>query len=180
MFSTPENASKRYEDTGILIGEYLAHHPQAERTLKSIARMNYLHSPYVKSGKITNEDFLYTLSVFITEPIYWINQFEWRTLTEYEVCALGTFWKSIGDAMGINYKGHLKRETWQDGIEFCEDIKEWAQHYEAKKMVPTATNKQTANELVPLLLHYVPRALIPFSRQVVGVLMGERLRWAMM
>jgi hypothetical protein len=179
MFSNPENASKRYEDTTILIGEYVAHHPQAERTLKSIARMNYLHGPYIKSGKIRNEDLLYTLSVFITEPIYWINKFEWRNLTEYEVCALGTFWKSIGDAMGIDYK-HLKREIWQDGVEFYEDIKEWAQYYEAEKMVPTTTNKQTTDELVPLLLHYVPRALFPFSQQVIGVFMGERLRWAMM
>lgn len=179
MFSTPENASKRFEDTAVLIGEYLSHDPREERTLRSIARMNYLHSPYLKSGKISNDDLLYTLSVFVTEPINWINQFEWRNLTDYEVCGIGTFWKSMGDAMEINFKGVLKRETWEDGLEFYEDLKEWAQNYEAKKMVPVASNKQTADELVPLLLHYIPRPLVPFSRQVVGVLMGERLRWAM-
>ncbi|OBT64848.1 hypothetical protein VE03_06445 [Pseudogymnoascus sp. 23342-1-I1] len=180
MFSTPETASKRYEDTSVLIGEYLAHDPREERALKAIARMNYLHSPYVKSGKISNDDLLYTLSVFVSEPISWVGRFEWRRLTDLEICALATFWKSIGDAMEIDYAGRLKRSTWKDGIEFYEDLAEWAQLYEAKYMVPVASNKKTADELVPLLLFYVPRPLVPFSTQVIGVLMGERLRWAMM
>ncbi|BCS21735.1 uncharacterized protein APUU_22167A [Aspergillus puulaauensis] len=179
MFSTPASASKRYEDTTVLIGEFLFQDPRKSRTVEAISRMNYLHNPYIKAGKISNEDLLYTLSVFITEPVTWINKFEWRTLTDYEICALGTYWKSIGDAMGIEYKGYLKQEEWKDGLEFYEDIKDWAQHYEAKEMVPTATNKQTADELVPLLLYYIPRPLMPVAREAVGTLMGERLRWAM-
>src|SRR5687767_7475550 len=103
MFSTPQNASRRYEDTSLLIGEFLIHDPREQRTADAIARMNYLHGPYLKSGKITNDDLLYTLSVFITEPISWINRFEWRQVTDLEICALGTFWKSIGDAMSIDY-----------------------------------------------------------------------------
>ncbi|KFY45764.1 hypothetical protein V495_02822 [Pseudogymnoascus sp. VKM F-4514 (FW-929)] len=180
MFTTPETASRRYEDTTVLIGEYLAHDPREERAVKAIARMNYLHSPYVKSGKISNDDLLYTLSVFVSEPISWVGLFEWRRLTDLEICALATFWKSIGDAMEIDYAGRLKRSTWKDGIEFYEDLAEWAQHYEAENMVPVASNKKTADELVPLLLFYVPRPLVPFSCQAIGILMGERLRWAMM
>lgn len=179
VFSTPENASKRYEDTTVLIGEYLFHDPREERTVKSIARMNYLHSPYIKSGKISNDDLLYTLSVFVTEPITWINRYEWRKLTDHEVCALGTFWKSIGDAMEIDYHGRLKRSCWKDGIEFFEDVKEWAEDYEVKYMVPARTNKQVADELVSLLLYYIPHPLLPLSRQAVCALMGERLRCAM-
>lgn len=178
MFSTPENASRRYEDTGILIGEFLIHDPREQRTADAIARMNYLHSPYIKAGKISNEDLLYTLSVFITEPLSWINRFEWRQLTDMEVCALGTFWKSIGDAMSIDYS-ILRHDSWKTGIEFYEDIKEWAQNYEAKTMKPCATNKATADELVPLLLHHVPRPIMAFAREAVGVLLGERLTWVM-
>lgn len=179
LFSTPGNASKRYEDTTVLIGEYVAHDPSEERTRKAIARMNYLHSPYIKTGKISNADLLYTLSVFITEPISWINEYEWREVTEMEICALGTFWKSIGDAMEITYSGYLKRDSWKDGIEFYEDIKQWALQYESDHMVPAATNKETADQLIPLLLFYVPRFLRPIIRQAIGVLMGERLRRAM-
>lgn len=180
MFSTRENASKRYEDTGVLIGEFLVHDPREERARKAIARMNYLHSPYIKGNKISNADLLYTLSVFLTEPISWINRYEWRKVTDMEICAFGTFWKSIGDAMEITYSGYLKRDSWKDGIEFYEDIKEWAEQYETEHMVPAATNKKTADELVPLLLFYIPGFLHPLSRQAVGVLMGGRLRHAMM
>ncbi|OAQ59526.1 myosin-cross-reactive antigen family protein [Pochonia chlamydosporia 170] len=180
MFSNPENASKRYEDTSVLIGEFMAHAPNEERTRQAIGRMNSLHSPYIKAGKISNEDLLYTLSVFVTEPINWINTYEWRQLTDMEICAQGAFWKSIGDAMNIKYSGHLKRHTWKDGIEFYEDIADWAMQYELEHMVPAATNKQTATELFALLLFYVPRFLVPFSHQIIGVLMGERLRRSMM
>ncbi|KAK2608705.1 hypothetical protein QQS21_002694 [Conoideocrella luteorostrata] len=180
LFSNPKTASKRYEDTSILIGEFMAHSPNEQRTRQAIGRMNSLHSPYIKAGKISNEDLLYTLSVFVTEPINWINKFEWRQMTDMEICAQGTFWKSIGDAMDIKYTGHLKRDTWKDGIEFVEDIMEWAHNYELEHMVPAATNKQTADELVKLLLYFAPKAILPFAHQAIGVIMGERLRTAMM
>ncbi|KAH8696283.1 hypothetical protein BGW36DRAFT_298599 [Talaromyces proteolyticus] len=180
MFSTPVNASKRYEDTAVLIGELIYHGPSEERAREAIARMNYLHSFYIKAGKISNEDLLYTLSLFITEPITWINRYEWRQLTEMEICASGTFWKGIGDAMEIRYAGYLKNDTWKDGIEFYEDIRDWARQYESTHLVPASTNKKTADELTPLLLHYIPSPLVPFMRQCVGVLMGEHLRYAMM
>lgn len=54
---------------------FSSHNPTDERVLKAIARMNYLHSRYQKAGKISNEDLLYTLSVFITEPV------EYETIT---------------------------------------------------------------------------------------------------
>ena len=82
--------------------------------------------------------------------------------------------------MEINYEGSLGQNTWKDGIEFYDDINQWARRYEARAMVPTAASNETADELVPLLLHYIPWPLLSFSRQAIGVLMGERLRWAMM
>lgn len=88
--------------------------------------MNYIHSIYQKSGKISIDDLLYTLSVFITEPITWVEKYEWRPMTEMEVCAIATFWKSIGDAMGIEYVDRLARAEWADGLDFYEDIKNWA------------------------------------------------------
>lgn len=35
---------KRYADTVVLISEFMAWSPEAERTNAAIARMNYLHS----------------------------------------------------------------------------------------------------------------------------------------
>ncbi|KAM0126418.1 hypothetical protein ACHAO1_010059 [Botrytis cinerea] len=179
QFSSKETASKRYADTTVLIGEFSSHHPLHPRVLKAISRMNYLHSGYQKAGKISNDDLLYTLSVFITEPISWIREWEWRKLNEMEICAIATFWKGIGDAMGISYHDLHRFNEWRDGIEFFENIKKWAEDYEKRFMVPNEYNKKTADELVPLLLFLVPNALLPFARDAVGVLMGPLLRSAM-
>ncbi|TVY81896.1 Mycophenolic acid synthesis protein B [Lachnellula suecica] len=178
-FSTTENASKRYSDTEILIQEFTFHHPENERVHKAIARMNYIHSGYQKAGKISNADLLYTLSVFITEPITWVKKYEWRSMTDMEICAIGVLWKSIGDAMGIQYEGYLSKSLWKDGLEFYEDISAWAEQYEQKYMVPAESNRKLANELLPLLLFFVPKSAEVAARNIVGCLMGERLCKAM-
>ena len=147
QFSTPDNASKRYADTSILISEFMSHHPRSDRVFKAIARMNYIHSSYQRAGKISQDDLLYTLSVFLTEPITWVGKYEWRTMTDMEKCAIGTFWKSIGDSMGINYKNRLASDNWKDGLHFYEEIATWARGYERKYMVPAKTNKETADQL---------------------------------
>lgn len=65
-----------------------------------------------------------------------------------EICAIATFWKSIGDNMGIGYEELAHFEAgWKDGLMFYEDIKQWAEKYEVKYMVPAVSNKQTADEL---------------------------------
>jgi len=101
-------------------------------------------------------------------------------LTDTEICAIGTLWKSIGDAMGIQYEGFLSKSQWRDGLEFCEDITAWADGYEAKYMVPEETNKKVADCLIPMLLFYVPRSAEGAARNIVGYLMGDRLRKSMM
>jgi hypothetical protein len=110
----------------------------------------------------------------------WIGKYEWRDFTDMECCAIATFWKSIGDAMGIEYKGYLARSEWTDGLEFYKDLKEWAEGYERDFMVPAYSNKKTADELVPILLFYVPEVLKGPAAHMVGVLMTDRLRAAMM
>lgn len=82
--------------------------------------------------------------------------------------------------MGIDYNGRLTSEEWTDGLQFYEEIKAWAEGYEETYMVPAKTNKKTADELVPLLLFYVPKRFKAAASNIVCVLMGDRLRAAMM
>ena len=142
--------------------------------------MNFLHSQYKKAGKISNADFLYTLSVCVTEPIRFINLYEWRPLNHMEINAIGCFWKSLGDAMQIEYKGYLSRDTWKDGIEFVEDITSWAKGYEVEAMKPAKTNTLPAYALADMLIYYVPSPLKPFAIGVLTALMGDRVRDAFM
>jgi hypothetical protein len=63
QLSSPELASKRTADTGVVITEVVLNKPDSERTISGIALMNYLHGRYIKAGKISNDDMLYTQSL---------------------------------------------------------------------------------------------------------------------
>ncbi|OHF04671.1 hypothetical protein CORC01_00142 [Colletotrichum orchidophilum] len=172
----PENAQKRYEDTTIIFGEFSLNPPTSDRALKAISRMNFLHSSYKARNQISNADFLYTLAVCITEPIHFMRFYEWRNFTDMEICAIGTHWKAIGDAMDIKYKGYLTQDSWANGIEFVEDITAWAKRYEIDAMKPAGTNIQAGAQLTRMLLWHVPTFAKPFAQEVLTVLMGDRLK----
>ena len=153
--------------------------PNEERSQEAIARMNFIHGVYQKSGKISNEDLLYTLSLFAGEPVRWIKNYEWRALEDFEICAIGTYWKSVGDAMGIDYEP-LKSEAWVDGLQWMEEVTAWGESYEKLHMKPHEDNHKTANETVAILLWEIPTAAKNFGKNLVCTMMDDRLREAVM
>ena len=143
--------------------------------------MNFLHSRYRKSGKIKDDDLLYTLSTFALEPSKWINQYEWRSMTDLEMCACGTFWKNMGDAMEISYtKLSSSVKGWQDGLHWLNELKEWSDEYEKVHMVPADANKQLADAQIDNLLPKFPAKYRDPCKQMVVALLGDRLRQSMM
>lgn len=179
--SNPETASKRTADTGVLLLEFALNKPSSERTMRVIARMNYLHARYQKSGKIRDCDMLYTLSLFALEPGRWVDKYEWRSLTQLELCACGTYWKSMGDAMLISY-GELPshKQGWTDGLHWLQEMEKWSLGYEDLNMVPAATNHQLANAHLDVLFLNLSPKLASIGKNIVAVLLGENLRKAMM
>lgn len=184
QFSESNTATKRYADTAVLLAEFLGYHPTSARSIEAIARMNYIHSQYQKSGKILDDDLLYTLALFASEPVRWIDQYEWRKLEDFEKCAIGTFWKAIGDAMSIKYtklkSGGEKGEGWTDGLQWLDELKEWSAEYEKRFMVPDKNNHKTAEQTVAILLYSMPGFMKSQGRRIVSALMDDRLRTAMM
>lgn len=184
QFTEESTATKRYADTVLLIAEFLGYHPTSARSIEAIGRMNYIHNQYRQSGKILDDDLLYTLALFAVEPIRWIDQYEWRKLEDFEKCAIGTFWKAIGDAMGIGYsklRGRGKGgQGWSDGLQWLNELKEWSLEYEKRFMVPDKNNHRTAEQTVAILLYSIPGFAKPFGRKIVSALMDDRLRAAMM
>ncbi|KXJ86831.1 hypothetical protein Micbo1qcDRAFT_190374 [Microdochium bolleyi] len=176
----PIKSRKRYEDTAVLISEFMMNPPSSPRAMAGIARMNFLHSRYIKDGQISNTDLLYTLSVFVLEPPRFARLYDWRAMNEMEICAYGVLWKAIGDDMGIEYKGHLRRAGggWKDGLEFYEDIEEWAAAYEVERMKPSKVAAAPARALIPMLLYWLPWFMHPFATECVCVLMSSRVREA--
>lgn len=181
QFSNPETSLKRYTDTSALVQEMVANSPTSQRSYESFARTRFLHSGYRASGKILDDDMLYTLALFALEPIRFINRYEWRQLSELERCAIGTFWKSAGDALDITYeKLPSGQNGFKDGIQWLEEIEAWSEMYEGKCMVADAKNRETADQTTAILLYMLPKALHPVGLQLVSFMMQPRLRKAMM
>ena len=184
QLSEGTTASKRYTDTTLLLAEFLGYHPTSSRSIEAIGRMNYIHSQYQKSGKLLDDDLLYTLALFAGEPTRWIDKYEWRKLEDFEKCAIGTFWKAIGDAMAIPYSkmrsGGEGGQGWIDGLQWLDELNEWAAQYEKRYMVPDKNNHKTAEQTTAILLYSIPGFLKPYGRRVVSALMDDRLRTAMM
>ena len=179
--SNEKTASKRAADTGIVITEVVLNKPDSPRAVDGIARMNYLHDRYRQSGKISDDDMLYTLSLFALEPIRWTTQYEWRRLTDLERCAMGVCWKDLGDAMEIPYDAlWTKGGSYSDGLGWLEALERWSLEYEEKHMVPDPANKRLALATMDIALFNVPVRLRSFAMQMVTVILGSRLRRAMM
>jgi hypothetical protein len=179
--SGSETASKRTADTGVLLLEFCLNKPSSERSTEAIARMNYLHSRYIKAGKISNDNMLYTLSVFALEPARWINKYEWRQMSDFELCASGTFWKAIGDKMEIDLSSlPSSKQGWSDGYHWLREIQDWSERYEATSMVSASTNNKLALAHLDIIFLNLPQRLNIVGKQVVSAIVGERLRQAMM
>jgi len=180
QLSCPETASKRAADTATIMTEAIINEPDSERAISGIARMNYLHSRYIKAGKISNDDMLYTLSLFVLEPIRWIARYEWRIVTDFERCAMGVYWKDMGEAMKISYDTlPSASQGWRDGLHWLEEVEAWSLAYEAQNMVPADTNATLGRGTFDFALFNVPSALKPFSFTVAHMLLEPRLRKAM-
>lgn len=159
------SAGRRAEDTVVFISEFLSQGLDSKRGSTALARMNFLHSRY--GSAIKQEDLLFTLGLFVFEPIDYIAQFEWRNLTPLEVQARYVFWREIGARMGIETipKTH-------------EDFREWKEGYADRAMVYAPTNEQTGDVTLEILLRPMPSILKPFGKQASVTLLDERVRKA--
>ncbi|GAN03118.1 DUF2236 family protein [Mucor ambiguus] len=70
---------------------------QWQRPDMALERLNELHGKY----NILNDDYLYTLSLFIYEPVSWIDRYEWRSLDEREINAMFRVWYDVGVGMNL-------------------------------------------------------------------------------
>jgi hypothetical protein len=127
--------------------------------------MNFLHGHYRKAGKISDDDMLYTLSLFALGPSRWTARFEWRSPTKAGRCALGVFWRDLGDAMEIPYdrlKSHIGSDR-EDGLTWLEALEAWSVEYEMNHMVPVESNEAVSRATLDVALFNVPALLRRFA-----------------
>jgi len=181
QLSTEKNVPKRYADTGVLLMDMYGAEPTSDRCIEAYARLNYLHGHYIKQGKISNDDMLYTLSLFLNQPVEWINKYEWRQLSDLEICAMGVHHKAMGDSMQISFEKLPSYSTgWKDGLQFYRELDTWAKEYERIYMVPHQKNYDTAIQTRTLLLSMYPPFMQGLLTKFVSAPLDDRLREAIM
>lgn len=135
-------------------------------------------------GKIKDSDLLYTLSLFALEPSRWVSRFEWRKLSDLELCAIGTYWKSIGKALEVPFddlpSSSSSGKQVQNGLEWLNELSEWSRTYEEAHMIPAMSNKRLADSTFGFILWKVPSSLHGIGRNILATLLDDNLRESML
>jgi hypothetical protein len=146
----------------------------------AVARTNYLHNLYRRTGQISNDDMLYTLSLFTLEPMRWTARYEWRPLSDMERCAMATCFKVWGEDLQITYDALPSHsEGWSDGLHWLSELDTWSQQYGERHTEASDTNVTVVNATRDLVLCQVPRSLHRVVWGIVAILLGPRVRKAM-
>ncbi|KAH8585339.1 hypothetical protein B0O99DRAFT_531127 [Bisporella sp. PMI_857] len=161
--ASTKHAGKRSEDTVLILNELLVSGIDSDRGLAALSKMNWIHRQY--GSKIHNGDMVYTLSLFILEPIRWINAHEWRRLSETEEIAIFTYWKEIGNRMGIT-----------DIPETIPAFEAWVEDFEAENMRYAESNRICTVATINLFLKPLPRFMQDFGKDVMTAFMEPRIR----
>lgn len=106
--------------------------------------------------------FLWT---FIDFPFPWAERFAWRPFTPHEQLAWFTFWRNVGDRMGIKDIPITKAE-----------YDAFVERYEREQFVPNEYSRRVAAATVAVMQGWMPSALRGLVQPAARALIGDRLR----
>jgi len=155
-----QRSQKRYDDTDILISEFMEWGYSSDRGQRAIQRINQLHGRFT----IANEDFLYILSTFLFEPIRWNQRYGWRTMCEQERLGLFYFWCAVGQRMHI-----------QQIPEDYHTFNRFSVEYERQRFRYTPANHRIGTATVKLFVGWFPRMLSPLVRSAIYAMLEPHL-----
>lgn len=135
---------KRYDDTRLLIGQFMECGWDGDPGRRSIEQMNHIHSFY----RIPNDDYLFVLWTFIDFPIQWMDDYGWRAFTAHERDAWFHYWCEIGRRMGL-------QNIPADKVAYDAFIRA----YEAREFVPAEANHRVAKATLDVMSAWLPRPL---------------------
>ncbi|KAI9473456.1 MAG: hypothetical protein EXX96DRAFT_578039 [Benjaminiella poitrasii] len=172
-----DRCPRRAEDTELILSEIIDPYPriqnelrcnphitekeitkQYERRENAINRLNELHGKY----PISDEDYLYTLVLFVVEPIRWINNWEWRKLDIREINAIFKVWHEIGTKMKIK--------------NIPDTLNEWYEvqkEYVTKLVYYHPTNWRCADPTIKHLGSRLPKFMLPVLYKVLPCLLED-------
>ncbi|KAI1658972.1 hypothetical protein F4813DRAFT_355277 [Daldinia decipiens] len=170
-----------------------------------MGRTRAINAAYRKSGKVREDDMLYTLAALATQPVRLINAWEWRNLTDAELCAIGVLYRALAEAFDIDWKKQFadmaqKEKASQavsifgkvsvdlnntdstspySGLTFFHSLSAWQQLYENQAMRHMPANHFLAATAIDLLLWGVPGVYLKrVTTRFLVALMDDHLRIA--
>lgn len=156
-----QRTQKRYDDTVLILSEILENGYDSERGHAALVRMNKQHGRYT----IPNDEFVYTLSTFILEPVRWIDRYGWRPVTDTEKKAFYHYWTELGRRMGI-----------RDMPESFEAFDAFNRAFEAEQFRYSPDNEVIAVATRNLMLSWVlPKPLWRLGAPFVHALIDDHL-----
>jgi hypothetical protein len=129
----------------------------------ALARLNAVHARHA----IPNEDFVYVLTAFVTEPARVIARCGKRPLSPIELTAASVFWREVGVRMGI-----------RDIPRSFAAMQQFQAEYEATHRGPAASNLRTAEGALAGMSRMVPAPLRRAVRETVLALLDPEVRRA--
>ena len=152
------NGIKRLDDTRAILTECLSDSVQSPRGEHMVKHLNWIHSHY----DISNDDYLYTLALFIIEPVRWMETFGYRPLCEREKKAGYLAFKSLGHAMNIT------------GIpESRDEFVAWYLNYRNQNMKFHIDNKLVTDGYIAAIKEMFPRLFRPIVRPMILTLIND-------
>jgi hypothetical protein len=157
-----QHPQKRYDDTALIINEMAASGYDSEQGRAAQRRMNRIHKQY----NISNDDYLYVLSVFIYEPVRWLERFGWRKMSEKEKLASYSCWCEIGRRMNI-----------KDIPASYEAFEQFSVDYEREHFCYTESNRVIGEAMRDLFLSWfsVPHVLRNWLKPVIYALLDDAM-----
>ena len=152
---------KRYDDTRLLIAQFIESGWDGAAGGRSIAQMNHIHAHF----GIPSDDYLFVLWTLVDFPIRWTDAFGWRAFTPHERAAWFHFWHGIGERMGLQALPPT-REAFDDFV----------RTYEARELVFDEANRRVADATLAVMAAWLPRPLRGCVRPAVSALVPARLR----
>jgi hypothetical protein len=153
-----KHGQKRYDDTALLVAEFMQNGYDGERGRQAIEHMNRIHSVY----KIENEDFIFVLSTFIFLPIEWVDQYGWRKTTRNERESLYLFFREVGIRMKIKQIPPS-----------LDEFEKFVKAYEKENFLRAATNHAVGNATVDIVRKWMPSFLRPLVLPVMKCLLDK-------
>ncbi|MGA4847168.1 oxygenase MpaB family protein [Streptomyces sp. G5(2025)] len=155
-----DRTQKRYDDTALLLDTVVEHGFGSDEGRTAIRRINQMHRSY----DISNDDMRYVLCTFVVMPKRWIDSYGWRRLSRHEMVAAATYYRTLGQHMGIKEIPGSYEE-----FERCLD------EYEEANFGWDQGAREVSDATLHLMASWYPRPLAPMLRSATLALLDESL-----